>query len=132
MIDPSSDSLPQQRNAPSIYLDYGADEHDCTNQGFEICERGMRFNARWQFSVGTQLAVSFSFQDASGKISKVTTEGIIVDCDLIACKCYQTTLLFIELPEELRAVVKNANPLIDASVPNEPLPRTIRHKASLN
>jgi|GEM_PF-1803227 len=93
---------------PSIYLDYGADEHDCSEQGFEICERGMCFNSRWQFSLGTQLAVAFSHCDPDGKTRKITTEGIIVDCQQVACKCYKTTLLFLELPESLRAVLPGA------------------------
>lgn len=118
--------------APSIYLDYGADEHDCANQGFEICERGMRFNSHWQFSLGTQLAVSFACQDNAGGTRRFTIEGIIVDCEQITCKCYSTTLLFLELPELLRAVLSDAGLQLEASVSNQGESRTIRHKASLN
>jgi hypothetical protein len=125
--DPSSSSI-----APSIFLDYGADRHDCVNQGFEICERGMRFNSHWQFSLGTQLAVAFAYQDSKGETRRVTTEGIIVDCEQITCKCYVTTLLFLELPESLRAVVRSASPQLEASVANKGELRTIPFKASLN
>jgi len=118
--------------SPSIYLDYGADEHDCTNQGFEICERGMRFNSHWQFSLGTQLAVSFTYADDRGQTQRVTTEGIIVDCEQIACKCYTTTMLFLELPESLREVVRSAGTRLEASVSNKGESRTIPQKASLN
>jgi len=131
MPDQSSESL-SPAISTSIYLDYGADEHDCTDQGFEICERGMRFNSRWQFSLGTQLAVAFSFQDGEGKTQRVTTEGIIVDCEQIACKCHLSTLLFLELPEPLRAVVRSASPQLKASVANEGKLRSIQPKASLN
>lgn len=127
-----SPGSPSPGISPSIYLDYGADEHDCSNQGFEICERGMRFNSHWQFSLGTQLAVSFAYQDDEGETRRVTTEGIIVDCEQIACKCYTSTLLFLELPESLREVVRNANPRLEASVSNKGQSRTIPHKASLN
>ena len=118
--------------SPSLYLDYGADEHDCSNQGFEICERGMRFTSHWQFSLGMQLAVSFAYQDGEGETLRVTTEGIIVDCEQIACKCFTTTLLFLELPASLREVVRNAGPRLEASVSNKGESRTIPHKASLN
>jgi outer membrane receptor for Fe3+-dicitrate len=131
MSDKSSDSAPP-RISPSIYLDYGVDKHDCSNQGFEICERGMRFNSHWQFSLGTQLAVSFAYQDDSGGTRRVTTEGIIVDCEQIACKCYYSTLLFLELPESLREVVKNADLRLEASVANKGETKMIPHKAGLN
>ena len=109
MSDQSSDSAPGGIST-SIYLDYGADEHDCTDQGFEICERGMRFSSRWQFTIGTQLSVAFSCQDCRGESKRIATEGIIVDCEQVACKCYMTTLLFLELPEPLREVVQNYQP----------------------
>jgi hypothetical protein len=118
--------------APSIYLDYGADEHDCTNQGFEICERGMRFSSHWQFALGTQWAVSFSYPDSSGETQRVNTEGIIVDCQQITCKCYTTTMLFLDLPESLRKVVRSSRESLEASVSNKGESRTLPHKASLN
>ena len=105
--------------APSIYLDYGADELDCSDQGFEICERGMRFNSRWQFALGAQLAVAFSFQDNDGKTWRVDTEGIVVDCERIACKCHVTTLLFLELPAPLRAALGNANNCVQANLTHQ-------------
>ena len=131
MSDKTSGS-PSSGISPSLYLDYGADAHDCTNQGFEICERGMRFNSHWQFSLGTQLAVSFAYQDDKGESRRVTTEGIIVDCAQITCKCFHSTLLFLDLPESLREVVRNANPRLEASVSNKGESRTIPFKASLN
>jgi len=105
--------------APSIYLDYGADEHDCSDQGFEICERGMRFSSRWQFSLGTQLAVAFSFQDDDGKNWRVDTEGIVVDCERVACKCHLTTLLFLELPDQLRAALNGGDNRLTAKVAHQ-------------
>ncbi len=130
MSDQSSDSAPPGIS-PSIYLDYGADEHDCTNQGFEICERGMRFNSHWQFSLGTQLCGEFRLpRIADGETRRVATEGIIVDCEKVACKCYTTTLLFLELPEKLREVVQNTSLQLEASVANEDGKlRTLRPKA---
>jgi len=117
MFDQSSDSEPTGIS-PSIYLDYGADGQICPEDGFEICERGMRFSSLWQFSLGTQLAVAFSFQDAEGKIQRASTEGIIVDCEQVACKCHMTTLLFTELPEPLRTMLHEVAPGKIAGVVN--------------
>lgn len=119
MFDQSSEPDPAGLS-PSIYLDYGADGHSCSEDGFEICERGMRFSSRWQFSLGTQLSVAFSFQDSEGKIQRASTEGTIVDCEQIACKCYMTTLLFLELAEPLRGMLHEAAPSLIASVGEEP------------
>lgn len=132
MSDQSSDFAPPG-TSPSIYLDYGVDGHDCTGQGFEICERGMHFYSQWQFTLGTQLAVSFAYQDCRGDIKRIATEGIIVDCKKIACKCHLTTLLFLELPDKLREVVKNATLQVEASMAHdEGKLKTLRHQASLN
>ena len=117
---------------PSIYLDYGADEHDCASQGFEICERGMRFTSHWQFALGTQLAVSFTYANSAGPVQRITIEGIIVDCAQTSCKCYNSTLLFLDLPEHLREVVRTAGTRLEANVSSEGESRTIQHKASLN
>jgi len=108
MFDQSSESEPNGIS-PSIYLDYGADGHACTGEGFEICERGMRFSSRWQFTIGTQLSVAFSCQDTDGKIQRAATEGIIVDCEQVGRGCYTTTLLFLELGEPLRTMLQPEN-----------------------
>lgn len=132
MIDHFSDPAPSGI-APSIYLDYGADEHNCAGESFEICERGMKFSSRWQFSLGTQLAVAFSYPDKDGKMQRATTEGIIVDCQHIACKCYETTLLFTELPEPLREVIRHSAAGIGASIaPRSEMVSIKTTKAGLN
>lgn len=117
MFDQSSQPAPKGL-APSLYLDYGADEHDCEEHEFEICERGMHFKTRWQFPVGTQLAVAFTFRDSEGKMQRTSTEGIIVDCERVGCDCHQTTLLFLELPDPLRAVIGDTSRQLEANVPN--------------
>jgi hypothetical protein len=118
--------------SPTIYLDYGADEHDCAGQGFEICERGMRFTSHWQFDLGAQLAVSFTYTDEDGTACRVTTEGIIVDCAQVSCKCYSSTLLFLDLPDTLREVVRDSSFRLEANVSNKGESRIIQHKSSLN
>lgn len=130
MSEQSPNSI-SNRISTSIHLDYGADANECSNDGFEICERGMRFSSRWQFSLGTQLAIAFSYLDARGVAHRVTTEGIIVDCEKIACKCHMSTLLFLDLPEPLRVIIRSANPQLHASVGEENKLRSIK-PAGLN
>ena len=131
MFDHSSESEPKGIS-PSIYLDYGADGHACQEDGFEICERGMRFSSRWQFSIGTQLSVAFSCQDTDGKIQRAATEGIIVDCEKVGCKCYTTTLLFLELEEPLRTMLKPGNPGKISGVVEPRTRRSTRPKTNFN
>lgn len=95
---------PATRAVPALYLDYGADAQLCSD-GIEISERGMRFCARWQFEIGTQLAVSCVQHHPRLGCRRVTVEGIVVWREPMirdGAKAFETTLLFLELPDELR------------------------------
>jgi hypothetical protein len=104
MLYRESDSLPIAR-VPSISLDYGADE---TSGGaeFTISERGMRFESRWQFSIGTQLSVSCAWKHPRLGQRRMTIEGIVVWCEPGSESGYETTLLFLELPDELKVSLR--------------------------
>jgi hypothetical protein len=103
MFDRKTD--PQIRSrAPLLSLDYGVDEQICET-GFNISERGMRFISRWQFSIGTQLAVACVYKDAHGENVRVRLEGTVVWCEPCQMRegCgFDCTLLFLELPDELK------------------------------
>jgi len=67
----------------------------------------MRFTARWQFSLGTMLAVTCMYLDRFGEWRRVQIPGIVVWSERIAARknevpAYDTTLLFMDLPDELR------------------------------
>ena len=88
-----------------LVLDYGVDEQSC-ERGIAIDERGMRFVAGWKFSLGTQLAVKCRYDHPRLGWSDVTVEGIVVWCEHVG-RCdeqpaYETTVLFLDLPDELR------------------------------
>jgi len=87
---------------PSLYLDYGADAQSCGFEDIDISERGMRFTSRWQFSIGTQLSVSLVYKHPRLGQHRVTLEGIVVWCEPNAAKGHESTLLFLELPDELK------------------------------
>ena len=86
---------------PSIYLDYGIDAVDAEDAACEICERGMRFTAQWRFAVGAMLNIAFSLED--GRPRPIKVEGLVIECIRTTEKEYQTTLAFVDTPQELRA-----------------------------
>ena len=62
----------------------------------------MRFHSRWQFSIGTQLSVLLVQMDPRLGLCRMTLEGIVVWCEPKPGKGYESTLLFLELPDELK------------------------------
>jgi len=87
---------------PSLYLDYGADAQRCGLGDIDVSERGMRFTSRWQFSIGTQLSVLLTHRHPRLGMCRMTIEGIVVWCEPKADKGHESTLLFPELPDELK------------------------------
>ena len=101
MIDLASDASTDSP-APSIYLDYGVDAKSCSNGTLELSERGIRFESQWQFEVGTHLSIALSQMHPRLGLCRMSVEGIVVWCEPRGEKCYENTILFLELPDELR------------------------------
>ncbi len=108
-----SESETQPGLLPTLFLDYGADAENCGHGALEISERGMRFESRWQFPIGTQLAVSLQRLDPRLGQNRVTIEGIVVWCAPRHGKRYESTLLFLELPDELRPSLREFSHLVE-------------------
>ena len=89
-------------DTPLLYLDYGADAQRCGFDDLHVSERGMRFTSRWQFTIGTQLSVLLTHMHPGLGMCRVTIEGIVVWCEPKADKGHESTLLFLELPDELK------------------------------
>ncbi len=87
---------------PSLFLDYGADAQTCDTADLDVSERGMRFNSRWQFSIGTQLSVLLVHMDTQRGLCRTAIDGLVVWCEPKPGKGYESTLLFLELPDELK------------------------------
>jgi len=103
MLDCESDSLAPGCHVSSLHLDYGADAQTCEDDdAVEVSERGMRLRTRWQFSIGTQLSVDFVCQPARRPATRLTAEGIVVWCEPCGGGEYESTVLFLELPDELK------------------------------
>lgn len=103
MLDRESDFLVSPCHVSSLHLDFGADAQTCEDDdAVEISERGMRLRSRWQFSIGTQLSVAFVCEHPRRPSSRLTAEGIVVWCEPCSGGEYESTLLFLELPDELK------------------------------
>ncbi|HET6407106.1 MAG TPA: PilZ domain-containing protein [Chthoniobacteraceae bacterium] len=100
-----------------LCLEYGVDEQLCES-GLSISERGMRFVAKWRFEIGTQLAVSCLYEHPQVGWSTVRLEGIVVwseplDQQDISKRAFDTTVLFLELPEELKQSLREFSYLLE-------------------
>lgn len=89
-------------SSPSLFLDYGADAQVCDFGDIDISERGMRFTSRWQFSIGTQISVLLVRMDPRRGLCRMAIDGLVVWCEPKDGKGHESTLLFLELPDELK------------------------------
>lgn len=89
-----------------LVLDCGLDEQTVRHP-LRLDERGMRFISRWKFSLGTRLAIGCECDQPCLGRDGVRLEGIVVWCErrprpADAAPDYETTVLFLELPDGLR------------------------------
>ena len=89
----------------SICLDYGADETS-GSVSFSESERGFSLKSRWQFSVGTELALDCAWCDVRLGTRRVSVAGIVVCCERCAEASYETTVLLLDLPDEAKVGVR--------------------------
>ena len=98
----------------SICLDCGADEAACLAGDLEISRRGMRFKSPWQFSLGSQLDVALRCIGEDGEPSRVSVEGLVVDCQEITPHSFHVTVLFLDLPENSHEALAGISLRLDA------------------
>src|SRR5690349_7492467 len=99
MMDRGSDILPTPRLS-SVVLDYGVDADACAVDDGELSGRGMRLKSHWSVELGSQLAVAMVHPGPRASSRKVAIDAIVVWCEPKGERCYETTLLFLELPED--------------------------------
>ena len=92
-----------------LVLEYGVDEQSC-ERGIAVDDRGMRFVSGWKFSLGTQLEVKCRYRNPLLGWADVMVEGIVVWCERTGRPgeqpAYDTTVLFLDLPDELRTSLR--------------------------
>jgi hypothetical protein len=91
----------------SIYLDYGADAQECNFSDLNVSERGMVFKSPWQFSVGAQLALVFSYKDLFGRSIKAEAEGLVVDSEAASGGGFLHMLIFPDISPELKTAIRD-------------------------
>ena len=97
-------TFPAGRHTRLVY-ECGTDEQQ-SGPEFVLDERGMRFHSRWEFSLGTQLAINCTCEHPRLGLQQVRLEGLVVWSERIEENrlpaLFDTTVLFLEVPEHLR------------------------------
>jgi hypothetical protein len=101
MSDPAFETLPPAHRA-SIQLDGATGAQQCSVGAMELSERGLRFTCPWRFSIGTQLSVAVTDMHPRLGLCQMHLEGIVVWCEPSGDRGHETTLLFLEFPDEIR------------------------------
>ena len=103
------DSATPMVSAPaacSVSLDNEAEVQICVHRKMEISERGMRFACCREFPLGTQLAVSMMHMHPRFGLCRMTLEGVVAWCEPCDAERFESTVLFLELPDELRPCLR--------------------------
>jgi hypothetical protein len=111
-------NLVTHQRVTTLSLDHGADSQECFENPVEISDRGMQLRSRWCFEIGTQLQVSFVREHADCSKQTLTAEGIVVWCEPLRSsptKMYQSTLLFLDLPDELKQGLREFSLLLGSA-----------------
>ncbi len=104
----------------SVEVSYGNSSTPFDCKGFHLTGRGIEFNSRWPFQIGTELLMEFDAHNENlyfnppGMPARVCAAGIVVDCEMIpeTCGLYKVTLLLSELPKGARSKLKVLSRLI--------------------
>ena len=90
----------------SVVLDYGADAEACSEDAVDISERGMRLRSHWRFEIGTQLSVSLVPPKPLVNAKRMVIEATVVWCEKRGERCYESTFLFLELPDDQKQYLR--------------------------
>lgn len=93
---------------PSLCLDYGVDEQPC-GASLDVSERGMRFVSRWNFTLGATLSIQCVWRHPRFGARRIPVEGIVVWSEPVvdaSGPSHDTTILFLELPDALKASLR--------------------------
>lgn len=66
----------------------------------------MQIRSRWRFDIGTQISVAIVCPHDRSSSRRMLAEGIVVWCEPYGDEGYESTLLFLELPDELKGPLR--------------------------
>ena len=93
-----------KNRAAQLLLDHGTDETTCEH--FNLGERGATFESPWHFTPMAEMVICLACEHSRLGRQRTPVTGIVVDSHRIGRASYETTVLFLDLPEECCASVR--------------------------
>lgn len=94
--------IPPSGSRASILLDGDSGVQQSAAGEVSLSERGLRFTSPWRFAIGTQLKVAVNDMHPRLGLCRMQLDGIVVWCEPRGEQGHETTLLFLEFPDEIR------------------------------
>ncbi len=90
--------------AVRLLLEHGADETTCRQ--LHLGERGATFESPWHFTPMAEMTVCLACEHPRLGCRHTPVTGIVVSSRRLGPAKYETTVLFLDLPEDDRASVR--------------------------
>lgn len=91
-------------SATRLCLEHGADES--ATESLQVEERGATFESPWQFEPLAELLLCLAWRHPRLGFQRTPVNGVVVDSRKVHDGCYQTVVLFPELPADQRAGIR--------------------------
>lgn len=104
--------IPQTKQcATRLLLDHGADETTC--QQLRLGEHGATFESPWRFTPMAEMLICLAWEHPRLGRQRTPVNGIIVESRRCGPAKYRTTVLFLDLPEDGRASVREFAEMVE-------------------
>ena len=103
--------IPQLKQRETrLLLDHGADETTC--QQFHLGERGVTFESPWRFTPMAEMIVCLAWKHPRLGRQRTPVNGIVLSSRRLGRAKYETTVLFLDLPDDDRTSVREFAELV--------------------
>src|SRR5688572_576311 len=96
--------FPKQPASTRLCLDHGADES--ATECLHVEERGATFESPWRFEPLAELLLCLAWSHPRHGRQRTPVTGVVVDSQKTRQGCYETIVLFPDLPAEQRAGIR--------------------------
>ena len=97
--------IPQSKQrATRLLLDHGADETTC--QQLRLGERGATFESPWRFTPMAEMIICLAWEHPRLGPQRTPVNGIVLSSRRLGRAKYETTVLFLDLPEAERSSLR--------------------------
>ncbi len=90
--------------SPRLFLEHGADES--TTGRLHVQERGATFESPWHFRPMDELNVCLAWRHERLGPQRTPVQGVVIESRKIGRARYETTVIFLELPDEQKEGVR--------------------------